>query len=115
MTEWAPAASLKELSRRRKMLVTVGDQQIALFYINEQVYALRDICIHKQRQLSKGTVLHGHVICPGHQWSFEPSTGYVEEQDRCQPSYDVKVEDGQIYVDPQPVVRMRDYDGIGSV
>jgi nitrite reductase (NADH) small subunit len=115
MTEWAFAATLKDLSRRKKMLVTVGDQQIALFYINEQVYALRDICMHKERSLSKGTVLHGHIICPGHQWSFDPETGYVEEQDRCQPTYAVRVDDAMVYVDPQPVVRVHDYDGIGSV
>jgi nitrite reductase (NADH) small subunit len=115
MTEWAFAANLKDLSRRRKMLVRVGDQDVALFLINDQVYALRDVCMHKQRSLSKGTVLHGHVICPGHQWSFDPATGYVDEQDRCQPTYEVRVEDGAVYVDPRPVVRIQDYDGIGSV
>jgi nitrite reductase/ring-hydroxylating ferredoxin subunit len=115
MTEWTFAVPLRDLTRRKKMLVAVGDQQVALFYINDQVYALRDICIHKERQLSKGTVLHGHVICPGHQWSFDPATGYVDEQDRCQPTYDVRVEDGAVYVDPRPVVRIHDFDGIGSV
>jgi nitrite reductase/ring-hydroxylating ferredoxin subunit len=115
MSEWAFAARLKDLTRRKKMMVTVGDQQIALFVINDRVFALRDVCIHKERQLSRGTILHGHVICPGHQWSFDPATGYVEDQDRCQPTYDVRIEGDEVYVDPRPLVRIGEFDGIGSV
>lgn len=101
---WVEAASLKELGRRRRKLVVVGDQQIALFLVGETVYALRDVCVHKQRSLSKGTILHGRIICPGHQWSFDPATGRAEGQDPCQPTYQVRVEDGAVYVDPRPLV-----------
>lgn len=108
MPDWQPAAELAELRRRKRKQVTVDDQTIALFLINDRVYALRDVCIHKQRSLSKGTVLHGRVICPGHQWTFDPETGWVEDQGRCQPTYDVRVADGVVYVDPQPRVRTAD-------
>jgi nitrite reductase (NADH) small subunit len=55
------------------------------------------------------------VICPGHQWAFDPRTGYVAEQGRCQPSYDVLVQDGRIFVDPRQRILVHDFDGIGSV
>jgi nitrite reductase (NADH) small subunit len=76
---------------------------------------LHDTCIHKQRSLSRGALLNGHVICPGHQWAFDPRTGYVAEQGRCQPSYDVLVQDGRIFVDPRQRILVHDFDGIGSV
>ncbi len=102
MAEWAEVATLKDLKRRKRLLVTVGTEEIALFLINDGVFALKDACIHKGRSLSKGTVFHGKVICPGHQWQFEVGTGWVEDQEQCQPTYAVKVEDEKVYVDPQP-------------
>ncbi len=106
MNNWVLAAELSELARRKRKQVTVADQTVALFLINDEVFALRDVCIHQERSLSKGAILHGRVICPGHQWSFDPATGWVEDQQRCQPSYDVRVDDGHIYVDPRPKVRV---------
>jgi nitrite reductase (NADH) small subunit len=103
---WILAADLSDLARRKRKQVVVGDQTVALFLINDRVFALRDVCIHEQRSLSKGAVLNGRVICPGHQWAFDPATGWVEDQERCQPSYDVRVEEGKVYVDPQPLVRV---------
>lgn len=101
VTEWIEVATLKELTRHKKKLVTADGEQIALFYTNGNVYALQDICIHKQRSLSKGTLLRGRVICPGHQWAFDVETGWVEAQERCQPTYPVKVSGEIVYVNPQ--------------
>ncbi len=100
MGEWVQVADLAELARRKRKLVMVGGEDIALFLIDGQVYALRDTCIHKQRSLSKGVVLRGRVICPGHQWAFDPATGQVDDQEQCQPTYDVLVENDKVYVGP---------------
>jgi nitrite reductase/ring-hydroxylating ferredoxin subunit len=101
VTNWVEVASLKELTRRKRKLVEVGGEQIALFLVEGDVYALHDVCIHKERSLSKGTVLHGRVICPGHQWAFDVHTGWVEDQEQCQPTYAVRVEGDTIFVDPR--------------
>lgn len=100
--EWVEAATLAEVRRRRRLAVTVAGRTIALFLVGDDVYALDDTCIHKQRSLSRGAVLNGRVICPGHQWVFDPATGQVEGQDECQPSHAVRIADGTVYVDPRP-------------
>ncbi|MCW3816440.1 Rieske 2Fe-2S domain-containing protein [Micromonospora sp. DR5-3] len=100
--EWVLVAELSELARRKKKQVVVGGTPVALFLVNGRVFALHDVCVHKQRSLSKGTVLHGRIICPGHQWSFDPATGEAADQTECQPTYDVRVADGNVYVDPRP-------------
>lgn len=95
---WVHLADYSELARRKKMLAVVDDERIALFFVDGEVYALQDVCVHKQRSLSKGTVLHGRVICPGHQWKFDPATGKADDQELCQPTYDVRIDDGRVYV-----------------
>ncbi|WP_197382539.1 Rieske (2Fe-2S) protein [Mycolicibacterium mengxianglii] len=99
--EWVAVASTKDLARRRKLRVEVDGVAIALFQADGEVYALADTCVHQDRSLFKGTLLHGKVICPGHQWQFDLETGYEEDQDRCQPTYPVRVDDdGTVYVNP---------------
>jgi nitrite reductase (NADH) small subunit len=100
--QWVAAATTKDLGRRRKLRVEINGVDIALFEAGGRVYAFADTCVHQERSLVKGTLLHGKVICPGHQWQFDLETGYEEGQDRCQPTYDVRVEADTIYVNPTP-------------
>jgi nitrite reductase/ring-hydroxylating ferredoxin subunit len=93
VTQWLEVAKLRDLEARKKLAVAVGDTVIALFSIKGAVYALADTCVHEQRQLSKGAILFGKVVCPGHQWKFDPATGEADGQDRCQPVYPVRVDD----------------------
>ena len=99
MSTWHAVADVSDLKARKKKAVDVAGTPVALFYVNERVYALNDICMHEQRQLSKGALLFGKVVCPGHQWKFDPATGLPDDQDGCQPTYPVKVDDeGMIHV-----------------
>lgn len=93
MTQWHEVARVRDLQSRKRAAVTIDDTTIALFWIKGAVYALADTCVHEQRQLSKGAVLFGKVVCPGHQWKFDPATGEAEGQDRCQPVYPVRVDE----------------------
>jgi anthranilate 1,2-dioxygenase ferredoxin subunit len=91
VAEWHEVARVRDLEARKKAAVTVGDLPIALFWIKGNIYALADTCIHEQRQLSKGSILFGKVVCPGHQWKFDPETGEADGQGRCQPVYPVRI------------------------
>lgn len=93
MTNWHQVATLADLKVRKKKYVDVEGTPVALFYINDRVYALHDTCMHEQRQLSKGAVLFGKIVCPGHQWKFDPETGQPDDQDGCQPTYPVRIEE----------------------
>jgi nitrite reductase (NADH) small subunit len=107
-SDWVHVAEMKELARRRRKQVDVGGCPIALFLVDDEVFAVDDTCIHQERSLAKGTLLHGQVICPGHQWKFDPRTGEPEDQDGCLATYAVEVTDeGSILVDPQPVTPRR--------
>lgn len=105
MTEWIKATELGPLQQRKKLKVSVAGHDIALFYVDGAVYALSDICVHKQSSLSRGLVFKGKVICPGHQWAFDLKTGWVDQWARCQPVFPVKVQDDVVYVAAEPQVR----------
>ena len=101
---WVHVAEMKELARRKRKQVSVAGCPIALFLVDDEVFAVDDVCIHQERSLAKGTLLNGQVICPGHQWKFDPRTGEPEDQDGCQATYAVQVtQEGSILVAPEPV------------
>ncbi|MGH9230614.1 MAG: Rieske (2Fe-2S) protein, partial [Acidimicrobiales bacterium] len=105
---WIDVMAVDELRKRRRTAVAHGDLQLCLLWHpgEDRPVAFDDICIHKQRNLSRGVILNGRIVCPGHQWAYDLSSGYCRERDRYQPRYRVEVADGRIRVDvagPVPV------------
>jgi nitrite reductase (NADH) small subunit len=103
--DWVDVIAVGDMQRRRKQLVEVGGTAVALFFHEGDVYAFANTCIHKERELVKGVILHGRVICPGHQWAFELGTGFNEKNCRYQPTYDVRIDGDRVLVrtTPRPV------------
>ena len=100
---WVHVADLKDVARRKRKQVEVGGCPIALFLVDDEVFAVDDTCIHQEKSLAKGTLLNGQVICPGHQWRFDPRTGEPQDQDGKLATYAVQVtEEGAVLVDPNP-------------
>jgi nitrite reductase/ring-hydroxylating ferredoxin subunit len=96
---WVDAGGFDELRRRRKLVVIHGGEEILVLLHDGEVHAFANRCIHRERELAKGTVLNGRLVCPGHQWAFELGTGWEATKQECQPTYLVKVEDGRVLVD----------------
>ena len=95
---WIETTSVAELQKRRKLVIDSPDGGILLLWHNERPHALANICIHKDRELVKGTLLNDRIVCPGHQWAFDLETGYCLERERTQPVFETRVEDGVVYV-----------------
>jgi nitrite reductase/ring-hydroxylating ferredoxin subunit len=73
---------------------------VARHHADNCVYALDNVCIHKQRELVRGVVLGDRIVCPGHQWAFHLSTGFEAKMERYQPTYPVRItDDGRVEVD----------------
>ena len=99
--DWIDVMAVDELRRRRRTAVNHGELQLCLLWHpdEDRPVAFDDVCIHKQRNLSKGVVLNGRIVCPGHQWAYDLTSGYCKERDRYQPTYRVDVVDGRVLVD----------------
>lgn len=97
---WLPVGTEAELTKAKKKVVTLEDErQILVLALEGSVYAFDNICIHKERELHKGVILNGKLVCPGHQWAFALDSGWEAVKGQCQPTYRVEVVDGQVMVD----------------
>jgi nitrite reductase (NADH) small subunit len=103
--DWVEVGAVDDVRRARKRVIDVDGTPVVLFWHDDRIYALQNICIHRERELVRGVILTDRIICPGHQWAFNLETGYEEKMCRYQPTFDVRVEDGVVYVasTPRPV------------
>lgn len=110
--DWVEACTLAELRKRGKLVVQHGDLRLVVLLDDDRPTALDDECIHKQRELHKGMVLNGRLVCPGHQWAFDLSTGYCRERDRHQPMYASRLEGETVLVDVSAPLPVPDVDDV---
>jgi nitrite reductase/ring-hydroxylating ferredoxin subunit len=92
-------ARLSELAEDSVLEVMVGEQPYAICRTQGAVYALNGVCPHRGGPLGQGQIHDGHVVCPYHLWEFDCRTGeYDLDSARGVATYDVKVEDGDIFL-----------------
>jgi len=81
----------------------VNDIEIAVFRINDEVFALSNICPHQQTHLIyDGFVEEEFVVCPAHGWKFNLKTGKKDSGSNGLQVYPVKVVDQKVYVKVSP-------------
>jgi 3-phenylpropionate/trans-cinnamate dioxygenase ferredoxin subunit len=95
---WVRVAEAAWLENR--LGVQVDGHDLALFRLEDGVYALDDICSHEFSRLSEGEIWEGEVYCPKHGSRFSIRSGSVTGLPATQPvaTYPAKEEDGWIYV-----------------
>ena len=62
--------------------VVVSGRHIALFRLDDQFFALDNMCLHRGGPLCDGAIDRGVVTCPWHGWSYEISTGTMVQDPR---------------------------------
>lgn len=98
-SDWVEVATVKDLQRRRTTVVAREEGDIVVGWHDDRPFAMANICVHRDRELSRGMVFQGRLVCPGHQWAFDLESGYCAEKERSQPVYLTRVDDGVVYVD----------------
>ncbi|MGD9851397.1 MAG: Rieske 2Fe-2S domain-containing protein [Nitrospirales bacterium] len=97
---WLDVGTAEELGKRNVQPIMIGRTRVALTYLNGQFGAINGTCNHVGGPLGEGTLAGEYVVCPWHYWKFHCRTGKGEpghEADAV-PAYDVKVEEGRVYV-----------------
>ncbi len=96
---WQHLCAVSKLFEGEPRGFKVGDQRVALYKIDDEIFATEDVCSHAFALLSTG-FLEGHVIeCPLHGAMFDVRNG------RCRAgaykdirAFKVEIRDGEIYV-----------------
>jgi len=73
--EFQTVANLDELTDGEGTCVFVGEKMIALFKVDDEIYATDNLCPHQGGPLADGFVHNGKVVCPLHGWAFDLKTG----------------------------------------
>ncbi|MFV2060450.1 MAG: nitrite reductase small subunit NirD [Gammaproteobacteria bacterium] len=96
--DWIEIGSLEEIPKLGARVIETKDGDIAVFRTaDDEVFALRDECPHKQGPLSQGIVHGKKVACPMHDWKINLDSGEAVAPDEgCAASYPVKNENGKI-------------------
>lgn len=107
-----------EIPEKDALIVEAAGRSIGLFKVDGQLYAVKNVCPHKQAPLARGTVggtmlpsanpgelefgLDNRVLkCPWHGWEFDLETGkcLFGVSDRRVATYAVQIRDDQVYVE----------------
>ena len=100
MNQWIKVVELENIPVLGSRVIKTIDKDIAVFRgRDDQVYAIRDACPHKNGPLSQG-IMHGDsVTCPLHNWKIDLTSGEALGPDEgCSNVFPVKVEDGNVYL-----------------
>jgi NADPH-dependent 2,4-dienoyl-CoA reductase/sulfur reductase-like enzyme/nitrite reductase/ring-hydroxylating ferredoxin subunit len=95
-----PAGRLDDLADGQLKKVKAGETDVLLARRDDEVFALGATCTHYGAPLEKG-LLHGsRITCPWHHACFDLRTGKRLEAPALDglPRYEVRLDDGQIYV-----------------
>lgn len=81
-----------------------GTFDIAVFNIAGTFHALENACPHQGGPIADGWLEGPIVTCPWHAWCFDVRSGKMTLGEFARITrFAVKVEDGSIYVDPEPM------------
>jgi nitrite reductase/ring-hydroxylating ferredoxin subunit len=105
--EWADVAAESDLTNRKPVRVVVDGAAVLLLKAEDQVLAIGNQCTHQGAGLDRGVIkIAGSVMtvtCPAHGSMFNLETGKVMRPPATKPVpvYDVKIEDGRVFVRPR--------------
>lgn len=75
-TEIIEVAATEEIKDGHSKVVLVGGEEVAVFRIGDEFFAIANDCPHHGAALCEG-YLQGHTItCPWHGWQFDLQTGH---------------------------------------
>lgn len=100
MAKWYKITEIENIPSMGSRKVEIGDIEIAIFKTRDgSIFAINNICPHKQGKLSEGLVHDKVVTCPLHNWEIDLASGEALGNDHgCTNVYESKIEDGILYI-----------------
>jgi 3-phenylpropionate/trans-cinnamate dioxygenase ferredoxin component len=101
MSEFVKIAKISEVSPGTAKFVEVQSNQIALFNIEGNFYAIGNTCTHRGGPLAEGSINGDEVTCPWHGSKFKISTGEVvgPPATKSVPRYNLRVQGDDIEIE----------------
>src|SRR4051794_27702725 len=107
--QWVRAVAVADLPSETATRITYAGVDIAIFNVEGTFYAIGDTCTHAEASLAEGDFYDDRLECPLHGSPFDVTTGKALGGQATGNSgkYATKVEDGIVYVNPNPITPRR--------
>ena len=101
LTEFVKVARVDDIAPGQRLKIDFEEETVLIFNVNGQFYCIADLCTHDDGPLDDGSLMGYQIECPRHGALFDirsgkalclPATSPV-------PTFAVKVEEGDIYVE----------------
>lgn len=94
---------LSDLKENAGQRFIIEETEIAVFKVDDKIYALSNICPHQHTALIyDGYLEDGCIVCPVHGWKFDLQTGKKTSGRRGLDSYKVNVMKDDVFVKVVP-------------
>jgi len=97
---WICLAKRDQVTPDTPLTIDSGENGIGLYEVDDQLYAIEDICPHAYALLSQGFVQDGKIECPLHAAVFDIKTGKCLDgpAERGLQTYPVEVKGNDVYI-----------------
>ena len=82
LADFVAVGRVDDFPAGRGRMVVVNGRHVALFRLDEEFYAIDNLCLHRAGPLCDGEIERGVVTCPWHGWSYEIRTGTLVQDPR---------------------------------
>jgi nitrite reductase (NADH) small subunit len=99
MDRFVRVCGLEELRDGEARVIELEGRKIALFRLEDEVYALDNDCPHRGGPIAEGEIQGGRVTCPWHEWTFDIRSGLCTLNSAVRLTrFDARVVDGEVRV-----------------
>ncbi len=100
MSEWINVFNENALMNGENSVIDVDGTEVAVFKIEDQFYAIEDVCSHDGTEIASGELDGDEIICPRHGARFCVKTGAVKSAPAYEDihSYPVRIVDGMVQI-----------------
>ena len=97
-------AKYEDLQDRKPEYALVGEVDLVVLRIDDEVSIFYGRCLHRGALMSDGFVSGDNLVCGVHNWDYRLDTGVSEYANgEALPKFSSRVEDGEVYVDADEI------------
>ena len=100
MPEWINVCNENALMNGENNVIDVDGTDVAIFKINDEFFAIEDVCSHDGTEIASGMLDGDEIICPRHGARFCIKTGAVKSAPAYEDihSYPVRIVEGMVQI-----------------